>query len=319
MSIRIGLGVAGFPWSSADAFLDWVDLCEDSDVDSVWFSERLVSSQPTLEPMVAMSLLAGRTRRLKFGMNAIVLPLRDPLVLAKECATLDYLSGGRLLPAFGVGRDTAPEFRATSNDGGGRGERSNEMLQLLSRLWSEEHVSFKGRYYDYEDTTISPRPVQQPLPLWIGGSSAAAIKRTALYGSGWLGGLQSPAQVAPIITAIKAAVAEAGRTIDEAHYGAGFSYRFGSWDEPVVQQSSALLSRIGEGLDPSTYMAVGGAGEIIARAREYVEAGVSKFVLRPIGATDEEIMEQTRRLADEVLPAVHDAAWEANRAPVEIP
>jgi alkanesulfonate monooxygenase SsuD/methylene tetrahydromethanopterin reductase-like flavin-dependent oxidoreductase (luciferase family) len=103
MSIRIGMGVAGFPFSSPAAFLRWVDLCEESPIDSIWFSERLVSAVPTLEPMVAMALVAGRTERLKFGMNAIVLPFRDPLVLAKECATLDYLSGGRLLPAFGVG------------------------------------------------------------------------------------------------------------------------------------------------------------------------------------------------------------------------
>ena len=120
MSIRIGMGV-GFPFSGPQAFLDWIDLCEQSPIDSVWFSERLVSTVPNLEPMTAMAMVAGRTKRLKFGMNAIVLPFRDPLVLAKECATLDFLSGGRLLPAFGVGSEIAPEFRATSRGPIGRG------------------------------------------------------------------------------------------------------------------------------------------------------------------------------------------------------
>src|SRR6185312_13254346 len=108
MSIGFGLGIAGFPFSGVPAFLEWIDLCEELGIDSVWFSERLVSSQPALEPIAAFGVVAGRTRRLKFGMNAIVAPMRDPLVLAKECATLDFLSGGRLLPVFGVGSDAAP-------------------------------------------------------------------------------------------------------------------------------------------------------------------------------------------------------------------
>ncbi len=302
MSIGFGLGMAGFPFSGTKAFLAWIDLCEERGVDSVWFSERLVSSQPALEPIATFGVVAGRTERLKFGMNAIVLPLRDPLVLAKECATLDFLSGGRLLPAFGVGAETAPEFRATGRDPRGRGSRSDEMLEIMARLWGEEHVSFRGKHFQYDDVTIAPRPVQQPLPMWIGGSSDAAVKRTAKYGTGWLGGIQLPAQVGPVVTKIRAATAEAGRSIDSDHYGAGFPFRFGNFDEPVVQRSAALYSRIGGGLKPEAYLAVGGAAEIAARAEEYIAAGVSKFVLRPIAESDDEILEQTRRLTEEVTP-----------------
>ncbi|MEO9254838.1 MAG: TIGR03619 family F420-dependent LLM class oxidoreductase [Tepidiformaceae bacterium] len=302
MSIGIGLGIAGFPFSDAQAFLKWIDLCETSGVDSVWFSERLVSMSPALEPIVTFGLVAGRTERLKFGMNAIVLPLRDPLVLAKQCATLDFLSGGRLLPAFGVGSDTSPEFRSTGRKPAGRGQRSDEMIQIMSRLWSEEHVSFEGKHFQYEDVTISPRPVQQPLPVWIGGSSDAAVRRTATLGTGWLGGVQTPAQVAPVIRKIRAATAEAGRTIDDDHYGAGFPFRFGSFDEPVVERNARAYSRVGEGLDPREYMGVGGADEIGVRAEEYIAAGVSKFVLRPIADSDAEMMAQTRQLVEEVVP-----------------
>ncbi len=302
MSIGIGLGVAGFPFSSPAAFLDWIDLCEERGVDSVWFSERLVSVQPALEPIAAFGVVAGRTKRLKFGMNAIVLPLRDPLVLAKECATLDFLSGGRLLPVFGVGGETAPEWRATGRNPAGRGSRSDEALQLLARLWSEDHVSFEGRHYRYTDVTISPKPVQQPLPLWIGGSSEAAIRRTAAIGTGWLGGIQSPAQVRPVVAAIKAATVEAGRTIDDDHYGAGFPFRFGSMDDLVVQRQAAGLARIGAGLHATAYMAIGGTKEVRARLQEYMEAGVSKFVLRPIADSDAEWMAQTARLVDEIVP-----------------
>jgi probable F420-dependent oxidoreductase len=302
MSIGFGLGIAGFPFSDMQAFLRWVDLCETSGVDSVWFSERLVSSSPALEPIATFGVVAGRTERLKFGMNAIVLPLRDPLVLAKQCATLDFLSGGRLLPAFGVGSELSPEFRSTGRRPEGRGRRSDEMIQIMSRLWSEEHVSFEGKHFQYQDVTISPRPVQRPLPMWIGGSSDAAIRRTATLGTGWLGGVQTPSQVAPVIAKIRAATAEAGRTIDDDHYGAGFPFRFGSFDEPVVERSARAYARIGEGIAPGDYMGVGGADEIVARAEEYIAAGVSKFVLRPIADSDTEMMAQTQRLMDEVVP-----------------
>ena len=302
MSIGIGLGVAGFPFSSASAFLEWIDLCEERAVDSVWFSERLVSSQPALEPIAAFGVVAGRTSRLKFGMNAIVLPLRDPLVLAKECATLDFLSGGRLLPVFGVGSDLAPEFRGTSRSPEGRGRQADEMIEILSKLWSEEHVNFAGKHYTYTDVTISPRPVQQPLPLWIGGSSPAAIRRTARLGSGWLGGVQTPKQVAPVIAAIRAATAEAGRTIDADHYGAGFAFRFGTPDDPPAARAAAGLARIGPGVDPLSLMAVGDADTVAGRIEEFIAAGASKFVLRPIGEDDADTMLQTQRLVEEVVP-----------------
>ena len=295
----------GSRFSGPEALYRWVDLCENSAIDSIWFSERLVSAAPTLEPMMAMAVLAGRTKRLKFGMNAVVLPYRDPLVLAKECATLDYLSGGRLLPVFGVGGDIDPGFRATGRTPIGRGPMSDEMLDIMARLWSEERVTHAGKYFTYENATISPRPVQSPLPIWIGGSSEAAIRRTARVGTGWLAGLQSPEQVKPVVSAIREASAAAGRPLDPDHYGAGFAYRFGSWEEPIVQKTAAGLARIPGGPDPKTYVAVGDAAAIVERAREYVEAGVSKFVLRPVAESDEEIMAQTRRLIDEVVPAVH--------------
>lgn len=305
MKIRIGLGASGLPFSTVAAFWRWVEACEDSIVDSLWISDRPVSAQPTLEPVSTLAALAGHTRRLKFGSNALVLPLRDPLVLAKECATIDYLSNGRLLLVVGVGRDEAPEWRATGRDPGGRGRRSDEMLQIMNRLWREDDVDFDGKYYQYQGVSIAPKPVQTPLPLWIGGSSPAAIRRTVRYGSGWLGGVQSPRQVRPVIAAIKAGSAETGRPIDDDHYGAGFQFRFGDWDEPVVQRAAEGLSRLQRGLEPREIVAAGGAKEIIGRVQEYIDTGVSKFVLRPIAASDAEVMDQTRRLIDEVLPVVH--------------
>ena len=296
---KIGLGVATSPFSCGRAFFRFVDLCEDSGVDSLWQTDRLNSKLPFLEAMSAMAALAGATERLKFGMNAVVVSLRDPLLLAKQCATIDYLSGGRLLPVFGVGSEEAPEWQATARSPRGRGRRADEALEIMQRLWSEESVDFEGAHYHYRGAAINPRPVQQPLPCWIGGSSRAAVRRTATLGTGWLAGIQSPAQVAPVIQAIREASRAAGRPVPEDHYGASFPFRFGSPDDPVVQSFAMTRKR-----QPG-YAAVGGAAEVLERVDEYRRVGVSKFVLIPVATGDEDLMEQVRRLLAEVLPVVH--------------
>ena len=298
MKARIGLGIAANPFSSATAFFRFVDLCEESDVDSLWQTDRLNSRVPFLEAMSTMAALAGATEHLKFGMNAVVVSMRDPLLLAKQCATIDILSGGRLLPVFGVGGDNAPEWEATSQSPKGRGKRADEALEIMQRLWVEESVTFEGEYYRYKDASISPRPVQRPLPCWIGGSSNAAIRRTARLGTGWLSGIQTPAQVAPVIEAIREASREAGRPVPEDHYGAGFPFRFGSKDDPLIERF-ALSRGAAEG-----YAVTGDASAVLTRIDEYRRVGVSKFVLIPIASSDDDLMEQTRRLVAEVLPAV---------------
>jgi probable F420-dependent oxidoreductase len=308
VSDRIGLGMAQYPFSSTRAFWRWVELCEDGDVDSLWQSDRLVSAQPMLEPMSLLAALAGGTERMQFGMNVVVLPLRDPLLLAKQCATIDALSDGRLLPAFGVGSDAIPEWGATGRSPAQRGAIADEMLEIMTRLWTGEELTFTGRHFQYTRARIAPLPARQPLPCWIGGSSPAAQRRTARLGTGWLSGIAAPARVAPVVAGIKAACAQAGRTIDADHYGAGFPFRFGSWDEPIVEQSAKTMSRFPEVGDARAYLAVGGADDILARIDEYRRAGISKFVLRPIAANEDEVLDQTRRLIETVIPVVHRRA-----------
>ena len=138
MSVGIGLGCAEFPFSGAAAYWRWVDLCEAGGVDSIWQTDRLVSRQPFLECMTAMAALAGRTRRIKFGMNVVSLAMRDPVLVAKQCATIDVLSEGRLLPAFGIGSPLAPEWAALGIDTRTRGRKTDEGLEIIRRLWRED-------------------------------------------------------------------------------------------------------------------------------------------------------------------------------------
>lgn len=302
MGIGIGVGLAEFPFSDADAFWDWVELCEELGIDSIWQTDRLISAEPYLEVMSVMAALAGRTKRIKFGMNVASVGQRDPVVLAKECATIDVLSNGRLLPAFGIGSPAGAYWDATGRAFKGIGKRSDEALDVIARLWREENVTYEGEYYQLRNATISPRPVNKRLPFWIGGSSKPAIRRTARIGTGWLAGRETPAEAAKVIAAIKEALKDSGRTIDEDHYGASFHYRFGSWDEDAAERQGREFSARSPGKDPRDHLAVGDAADIIRRIEDFIAAGAAKFVLRPIGASDAEIMAQTRLLASDVLP-----------------
>ena len=303
MTISAGIGIANFAFDDARGFWQWVDVCEHGGIDSIWQSDRLISTDANLECMSVMAALAGATRRIKFGMNVASLGLRDPVLTAKQCATIDMLSEGRLLPAFGLGSTRSRDYSATGTPTRRRGRRMDECLEILSRLWREDAVSTAGEFFRLNDATIAPKPVQQPLPLWVGGSSTQAIERTARWGTGWQAGIESADKVPPVIRAIKAKTVEFGRAIDEDHYGAGFGFRFGSLDEPIMQRYVAGFTRL-LGKPPDAFTAVGGREQIMALVNRFRAAGVHKFVLRPIASGTEETIAQTKRLIEEVLPEV---------------
>ena len=247
MSIAVGLGLMDFPFGGVAGYWRWVDLCEAGGVDSIWQTDRLLSREPMLECMTAMAALAGRTRRLKFGMNVVSLAMRDPVLVAKQCATIDVLSEGRLLPAFGIGSPRAPEWAALHLDTRTRGRKTDEGLEIVRRLWREDKVDFVGEHYRLSGATISPKPVQANLPMWIGGGSEAAIRRTARIGTGWQGGPETPAEAGRIVAAIRAALAETGRSIDDDHYGASFPFHFGRATDPAVARGmEAYAKRTGQ-------------------------------------------------------------------------
>src|SRR5207344_2655724 len=152
-----GLGLMEFSFTGIGGFWRWVDLCEAGGVDSLWQTDRVISREPILECMTAMAALAGRTRRIKFGMNVVSLALRDPVLVAKQCATIDVLSQGRLLPAFGIGSPRAPEWAALNLDTKTRGRKTDEALEVIGRLWREDSVDFEGEHFRLSAATIAPK------------------------------------------------------------------------------------------------------------------------------------------------------------------
>jgi probable F420-dependent oxidoreductase len=302
MKVRIGitLGQSLGNGKKPEEILEFVDYLHGLDVDSLWVSDRLVSSALTLEPVTFLSYIAGRLPLMKFGTSTLVLSTRNPVILAKELATLDFISQGRFFPAVGLGSDDAKDFAAVGVNRRDRAQRSDEAIVLMRRLWTEENVSFNGKFFSFEDVTITPRPWQKGgPPIWIGGRSQAALRRTGCLGDGWLVSAVSAAEVAAGIKSIRAYAAEAGRAVPEDHYGVLLPFYFaGSSDEAYQSAKHSIRSR--PELSPLEFTALGTPSDVRQRIQEYINAGATKFVMRPCGPF-EGWREQTKILAQEVI------------------
>src|ERR1700712_591392 len=170
-NIAVGVGIMEYPFETSDGFWRWVDLCEQGGLDSIWQTDRIVSRTPILECMTTLAAIAGRTRRIKFGVNVVSVALREPVLLAKQCATIDVLSEGRLLPGFGIGSPRGPEWTAVDLANTPRGRKHGEGRERIHRLWTEDSVDFDGKHYKLTGASIPPKPVQPDLPIWIRGAA----------------------------------------------------------------------------------------------------------------------------------------------------
>ena len=301
MAIGIGMGTSVFPFDNARDYFKWVDKCEAGKVDSIWQTDRLVSKESMLECLSAMAILAGYTESIRFGMNVASIAIRDPLVTAKQCATIDYISDGRLLPAFGLGSKISRDYTATNISTKGRGKKADEALEIVSRLWAEDSVTFEGEHFSYKDAVITPKPANASIPLWIGGSSEIAVKRTARIGTGWLGGIDSPETAGAVVSGVKEALKNTERDIDDDHYGATLLFRFGNQeDRSVLSTTKGIAVRMGK--NARRYYVVGNTSEIVERIKEFIDVGCQKFVLLPMASGTKEVMEQTRLCIDEIIP-----------------
>ncbi|GIW07134.1 MAG: LLM class F420-dependent oxidoreductase [Dehalococcoidia bacterium] len=293
------------PDRTPDRFWSWIDLCEREGIDSIWISDRVTGPQPSLEPITAFAAIAGRTRRLKFGPSVLVLPLRQPVVLAKEVATVDFLSNGRMLLAIGVGLDDEREWQACGVPKRERGGRTDEAIVLMRRLWTEERVTFNGRYFQTEDVAIMPKPIQQPVPIWIGGHTEAALRRTGTLGDGWLPSFVTPEEFAEGLAMIHRYEREANREIEEDHFGTFILYHVAGSREQAIERAGRHLVRPARLRDTSldkTYYALGTAADVRNAVEQYLAVGATKFVMRPVGPV-EGIAEQLEALGRDVIPS----------------
>jgi probable F420-dependent oxidoreductase len=274
VKVRIGFGLGTHTALDHDDLDTLVDGLEHHGFDSLWLSERITGPAP--DPIVGLAYAAGRTRRLKLGTSVMVLPGRNPILVAKELASLDRLSNGRLLPAFGLGVADPREQQAF---GVAREERAawfNEALPLIRRLWTEEAVDHDGPRFRCRDLTLRPRPVQSPPDVWLGGIAPSELRRVGRQGDGWLPSFCTPDDAAAGRAVIEKAAADAGRAIDPEHFGALVIYTRRALPDRLA---SAIASRR-PGVDPAALVPTD-LPSVRATLERFVAGGFSKFVVVP--------------------------------------
>jgi len=271
VKVRVGLGVGARSGVDDQArFRLLVDELERLRFDSLWVSERLRAPGP--DPLVAMSVAAARTDRLKVGASVMVLPGRNPVVVAKQHASLDVLSGGRLLPAFGLGVADAAEHQAFGVQRADRASIFDEALGLIRRLWTEDDVTHHGRWFHVEGVTVRPKPLG-PLDVWLGGIAPSELRRVGRLADGWLPSFVTPADVQAGMAEVQRVAAEHDRVIDPEHFGVLIPYAPAGLDDDTL----ALLAARRPEADPRDVVAPS-LDELVALIGRFVDVGASKFV-----------------------------------------
>ena len=300
LTVRVGVG-----WSPLDRgavgtprFFSAIEVLEEIGYDSIWLSDTATGAGAS--PLPVLAAVAARTEHLKLGTSILVVPPRAPVLLAKELATLDVLSGGRFLPAFGIGIDEPVELAALGIAREERVARLEEAVAVINALWAGEPVTYRGRFTSLEHVTLAPRPARRSLEIWLSGSSPPALRRVGRIAEGWLASRITPAEFAGAVAAIQEAAAEAGRAIPDDHYGmivpvarsdaeADRLRSFGRYNRPGLE----LRDIVGVGAD--------GVRSLLQRFRA---AGATKFVLVPLAPDPVPFL---RELKTEVVDAFETA------------
>jgi probable F420-dependent oxidoreductase len=282
MKIRFAVAPQGAS-PAAGELLGFAAAVEASGFDGVWLSD--LPTAPTLDPLLGLAMIAGRSSRLRLGANVVPLG-RNPFLLAKELAQLDRLSDGRLLLSFVTGIGQAGEREALGLGEATRGEVLEEVLPLLRSWWTGEPVSHRSARWSFTELVTAARPVQDPLEVWLGGRGPKALARAGRLADGWLGSVLTPAEAAIARERIQAAAAEAGRELDPEHFGISIAYARTAPGPGALER----VRRQRTDVDPLAVVPVGAEG-LRELLHGYIEAGLSKFVVRPsapVGSWEEE-------------------------------
>ena len=274
MKVRVGFGLGTRTNLHDETYGIVVDALEDLGFDSLWLSEKISGEAP--DPLVAMAYGAGRTTNLKFGMSVMVLPGRNPVVLAKELATLATMSGGRLLPAFGLGAVDPIEQQAFGVERGERAAIFNETLEVMRKCWTGEPFTHDGPRFQYDGAFVRPAPKR--MDVWLGGIAPSELKRVGRLADGWLPSFVLPADAEAGRATIEQVCAEHDREIEDDHYGVLIPYSFTAVPEPIQR----LLAKRRPDLDDITQLVPDSWESLQAMISRFVDVGTTKFVVLPL-------------------------------------
>jgi probable F420-dependent oxidoreductase len=273
--------------------------------ESVWAGDHLSFHNPIFESLTLLASYVGITSRIKLGTAVYLLALRSPAVAAKMTATLDVLSGGRLIFGVGVGGENPREFELAGVPHRERGARVSEAIDVVRALWRDTPASFQGRFSRFEGVSIDPKPAQQPgPPIWIGGRSDAALLRAARQGDGWISYVINAERYARSAARIREEAGRAGRALTgfvNAHLA---FVTIGPDYEKARETWVRLLSkRYAQDFGPLApkYGIIGTAAQCAEQLARFVEAGCACFVMNPI-CDNADTERQFEQIAAEILP-----------------
>ncbi len=286
---------------------------EDLGYDRVTVGEHIMDGnppRPTMMGIPAMAAAAGATRRIRVLTGIVIAPLYHPVMLAKMVSILDQISDGRL--DFGIGisgqRDTRAEFDALEIPVNTRGRRTDEMLRVMKDLWTSEKVSHQGRFFNFDDVTLLPKPVQEPYPpIWVAGRSDAAIRRAAVAGDGWYPYLFTVNRIRRSNASVREMAEHSGRDLDRFHWGLNQPTAIDDDPDKALQTAIAHVgqryvtpARSAEDIARALCVS-GNAEDCIGAIQERIDAGVRDFVFGFLAGEPEHYFAQMELFSNRVL------------------
>lgn len=283
----------------AEAYVKW-------GYKSLWMGDHIAFLSPINDPLTQIAFFAALAPEMVFGTAVYLIPLRNPTATAKMVATLDRLVGaGRLVFGVGVGGEYPPEYEASGVPLKQRGGRANEIIPLLRRLWTEPKVAHHGKYFNFGEIRLEPKPLTPGgPPIWLGGRAEAALKRTGAMGDGWMPYVVTPKRYAEGLDFIGAHATLMGRKIER--FGTGlllYCVIDDSYERALDIATEHLSKRYGMDFREAArrYGALGRPADVAAKIAEFMKAGTREFIIDAIGL-GEARHEQLERFAREVMP-----------------
>ena len=308
-SIRFGASPSTPTVRPAAEQLRLVQRLEEWGFESVWAGDHISFHNPIPESLTLLATYVGVTSRIKLATGVYLLALRSPAVAAKMTATLDALSGGRLIFGVGVGGENPKEFELCGVPHKERGARVTEGIDVVRALWRDTPASFHGRFTRFESVSIDPKPVQRPgPPIWIGGRSDAALVRAAKQGDGWISYVVHAERFRQGVARIREVAAAAGRSLDgfvDAHLA--FVTIGDDYDTARATWVRLLSQRYAQDFGPlaGKYGIIGTAAQCAEQLERFAEAGCRYVVMNPI-CDNEDTERQFEQFATEVIPRFAD-------------
>lgn len=283
---------------------EFADTTVQMGFDAIWVPDTVVTAEHALDCLPVVGAFIEHTTDIALGTCVVVVPWRPPAILAKEVATLDYLSGGRLIFGVGAGPGGNPAFEVTGVDSRERGARTNEALKIMKGLWSDKPFIHKGRFYQFQDMYMEPKPVQRPgPPIWVGGHSEGALRRAARFGDGFMPTSITAAAYQRAIVIIERYAEEFGRDPTNITRAMHLSFRVGeSEEEASLRASEDMSNRMGRRVKIRPHeSAIGTVDDCLRSIERFLSCGIEHLVVNPI-CKRPEFMAQMEMFATQIMP-----------------